>query len=65
MHISDIILSIIVISHNQKKELQRCVESILAQQIPFAYELILSDDRSQDGTFELAQEYQANYPNHR
>ena len=62
MHISDIILSIIVISHNQKKELQRCVESILAQQIPFAYELILSDDRSQDGTFELAQEYQANYP---
>ena len=62
MHISDIILSIIVISHNQKKELQRCVESILAQGIPFAYELILSDDRSQDGTFELAQEYQANYP---
>ena len=36
----NILLSIIVISHNQKKELQRCVESILAQQIPFAYELI-------------------------
>ncbi|HPL95079.1 MAG TPA: hypothetical protein PLK02_08265 [Paludibacteraceae bacterium] len=44
MHISDIILSIIVISHNQKKELQRCVESILAQGIPFAYELIQCTD---------------------
>ena len=36
----NIILSIIVISHNQKSELKRCLESILAQQIPFAYELI-------------------------
>jgi glycosyltransferase involved in cell wall biosynthesis len=37
-------LSIIVISHNQEKELQRCVESILAQQMPFAYELIQCTD---------------------
>lgn len=59
---SEMILSIIVISHNQKDELGRCVESILAQSIPFPYELILSDDRSNDGTFALAQEYAQKYP---
>lgn len=56
------LISIIIISHNQKNELKRCVDSVLAQNIPFEYEIILSDDRSDDGTFELAQEYQANYP---
>ena len=40
MNIERAILSVLIISHNQKKELQRCVESILAQGIPFAYELI-------------------------
>lgn len=39
-----IILSIIIISHNQRSELERCVESILAQGIPFAYELIQCTD---------------------
>jgi len=57
------VLSIIIISHNQCSELKRCVESILAQRIPFAYELILSDDRSTDGTFELAKEYAEKYSN--
>ena len=38
------LLSIIVISHNQQRELERCVESILAQGIPFAYELIQCTD---------------------
>lgn len=56
------LLSVIIISHNQRSELRRCVDSVLAQNIPFEYEIILSDDRSTDGTFELAQEYAAKYP---
>ena len=55
------ILSIIVISHNQKDQLQRCVESILAQSIPFKHEIIISDDNSNDGTWELAMEYSSKY----
>lgn len=56
------ILSIIVISHNQKEQLRRCLESILAQDLPFAHEIIVSDDRSTDGTLELIREYEGRYP---
>lgn len=56
----EIILSVIIISHEQREQLRRCVDSVLAMHLPFAFELILSDDRSKDGTFELVQEYAAN-----
>ena len=56
------ILSIIVISHNQKEQLRRCLESILAQELPFEHEIIVSDDRSTDGTRELIREYEGQYP---
>lgn len=51
------ILSIIVISHNQKEQLKRCIDSILSQELPFEHEIIISDDASTDGTWELIQEY--------
>ncbi len=47
------ILSVIVISHEQRDELRRCLDSILAMQMPFEYEIIVSDDRSTDGTREM------------
>lgn len=51
------LLSIIVISHEQREELKRCLDSILAMKMPFAYEIIVSDDRSADGTREMLKEY--------
>ena len=54
----EIILSVIIISHEQREQLRRCVDSVLDMHLPFAFELILSDDRSKDGTFELAQDYE-------
>lgn len=50
-------LSILVISHNQREQLRRCVESILSQALPFEYEVVISDDSSSDGTWELAEEF--------
>lgn len=47
------ILSIIVICHEQREELRRCLDSILAMQMSFEYEIIVSDDRSTDGTREM------------
>ena len=47
------LLSIIVITHNQREQLRRCLDSIFAMNLPFAYEIIVSDDRSKDGTREM------------
>lgn len=56
------VLSILIISHNQREQLRRCVESVLAQDLPFEHEIIISDDASTDGTWELIQDYVTKYP---
>lgn len=59
---SEPVLSVLVISHNQKDLLRRCVESILVQDLPFEHEIVISDDASSDGTWELAMEYSLTIP---
>ena len=59
---SDIVLSILVISHNQVKVLPRCLDSILGQHLNVKYEIVVSDDRSTDGTWELIKRYEERYP---
>lgn len=46
-------LSVIIISHNQRDVLRRCIKSVLAQNTTFPVEVIVSDDRSTDGTREM------------
>lgn len=55
------VLSIIVISHNQRWQLKRCVDSILTMPMPLKHEILISDDASSDGTWELAKEYAKNH----
>lgn len=55
--IETILLSVVVTSHQQQEQLRRCIDSILAMRIDYPYEIIVSDDRSNDGTYELALEY--------
>jgi len=47
------ILSILVITHNQRELLKRCLQSVLAQELNVPFEVIVSDDRSTDGTEEM------------
>jgi len=54
-------LSVIVISHEQREQLRRCIDSILDMKISYPWEIIVSDDRSTDGSYELAQEYAEQY----
>ena len=55
------VLSVLVISFNQRDLLNRCFQSLLAQKIRFPWEIVLSDALSHDGTYELAEEYAAKY----
>lgn len=50
---SEVSLSVVVISHNQKQVLRRCLDSILSQETSFPVQVIVSDDRSNDGTREM------------
>lgn len=52
------ILSILVITHNQRDLLKRCLQSVLAQELNVPFEVIVSDDRSADGTKEWITAYQ-------
>lgn len=48
------LLSVLITSHNQGVLLERCVNSVLSQNLPFEYEIVISDDWSTDGTWEIA-----------
>lgn len=62
MNSSDIILSVLVISHNQASLLQRCLKSIFSQRIKFKIEIIISDDASEDNTWKVIQKYVKEFP---
>ena len=54
-------VSIVVPVYNAEKTLPRCVDSLLAQTVPFK-EIILIDDGSTDGSRLLCDEYANRYP---
>lgn len=43
-------ISILLICYNQEKYINKCIDSIIMQQIPFEYEVIVADDGSSDDT---------------
>ena len=55
-------VSIISITYNQNRYLQRAVDSFLAQKTDFEFEIILHDDASTDGTRDIVQAYADKYP---
>ena len=52
------ILSILIITHNQRELLKRCLNSVFGQKLNVPFEVIVSDDRSEDGTAEYMIELQ-------
>lgn len=58
----DILISFIIPTHNRKKELNECLQSILEQTYK-NYEIIIIDDKSTDNTEEFIKENYSKNPN--
>lgn len=56
-------LSIITTCYNQRKEIERLINSVLQQNIPFEYEILIGDDGSTDNSVRYLKEMEIEYPN--
>ena len=54
-------VAVCLITYNHAKYIREAIDSVLAQQTNFAWELVIADDCSTDGTREILQEYQEQY----
>ena len=55
-------VSVVVITYNHEKYIRQALDSILIQNVDFAFEIIIGDDCSTDQTAEIIKEYQQRYP---
>lgn len=56
------LVSIVCITYNHEPYLRQALDSFLMQKTSFAYEIVLAEDCSTDGTREICMEYAAMYP---
>ncbi|ENA5601390.1 glycosyltransferase, partial [Escherichia coli] len=56
------LVSVAIITYNQKEYLRECIESILLQNYP-NLQIVVADDCSSDGTQDLLLRYSQQYPN--
>ena len=57
-----LMLSVIVITYNQEKYVEKTLQSILNQKTDFDFEILIADDASKDKTPEILEKYQEKYP---
>lgn len=55
-------VSIAMMTYYHEKYVSRAIESVLAQKTCYTYEIVISDDCSQDGTRDILQSYAEKYP---
>ena len=56
-------VSVCIVTYNQDKYIDQCLQSILNQRLDFDFEVIIGDDCSIDGTREIIKKYEDKYPN--
>lgn len=55
-------ISVALITYNHAKYIAQALDSIFAQQLDEAWELVVGDDASTDGTYEIIQEHLSRHP---
>lgn len=60
---TNVIVTICVVTYNQEQWIRQTLESILAQQTNYPYEVIIGEDHGSDGTRAICQEYADRYEN--
>lgn len=53
-----IMVSIVCVTYNHKKYIAKAIEGFINQVTTFAYEILIHDDASNDGTLEILKEYE-------
>ncbi len=59
----DIKVQVVCVTYNQKDYIGEALESFVMQKTNFAFEVLVGDDCSTDGTSEIVAEYAKKYPN--
>jgi glycosyltransferase involved in cell wall biosynthesis len=55
-------VSVLVVTYNHARFVRQALDSVLAQRLPQQFEILISEDRSTDGTREIVEEYRERYP---
>ena len=58
----EIVVSISCITYNHAPFIRQCLDGFMMQKTDFAFEVLIHDDASTDGTTEIIKEYEARYP---
>lgn len=57
------LVSVCVLTYYQEKYIREALDSVLSQRTSFPFEIVIGDDCSGDGTWEIIEEYKKKYPN--
>ncbi len=55
-------LSVCIVTFNHEQFIRQCVESVLAQDAPFDFEIVIGEDKSPDGTLAILEELATQHP---
>ena len=55
-------MTVIMPSYNNGQYIRQALDSILEQEVNFSYQIIITDDCSQDNSIQIIKEYEAKYP---